>query len=68
MIAVEEKKIKDMTGEELKTLIRDTILELLDPDYGLELREDIEQELKKSLKSKKRIPAADIAEKLGFEW
>ena len=29
------KKISDMTVRELKKLIKDTVLEVIDPDYGL---------------------------------
>jgi hypothetical protein len=50
----EDKKITDMTVGELKVLIRDTVLELLDPDYGLELRPEVEEELRESLKQKER--------------
>ncbi len=64
----EDKKITDMTVGELKSLIRDTVLELLDPDFGLELRPEVEEELKASLQSKERIPVEKVAEKLGLKW
>ena len=38
------KKVSDMTVKELKTLIKDTVQELIDPDYGLELRPEVEAE------------------------
>ncbi len=57
-----------MTARELKSLIRDTIHELIDPDYGLELRPEIEEELRKSIKSKKRTTAEKVASELGLEW
>ena len=50
--AIEEKKISDMTGKELKDLIKDTVLEVVDPDYGLELRPEVVVELSESLKEK----------------
>jgi signal recognition particle GTPase len=65
---IEDKKVGDMTARELKSLIRDTIHELIDPDYGLELRPEIEEELRKSLKSKKRTPAEKVASELGLKW
>ncbi len=65
---IEEKKISDMTGKELKVLIKDTVLELIDPDSGSELRPDVEDELNKSMKSTKRIAAEDVARELGIEW
>ena len=64
----EEKKVSDMTIGELKTLIKDSIQELIDPDYGLELRPEIEEELWKSLESKERIPVEKVAEELGLKW
>ncbi len=66
--SIEEKKISDMTGKELKTLIKDTVLELIDPDYELELRTDVEEELNDSLRSTRRISAEEVAKDLGIEW
>ena len=40
------KKVGDITVRELKSLIRDSIYEVVDPDYGLELRPDVEASLK----------------------
>jgi hypothetical protein len=51
--AVKEKKIVDMTVNELQSIIRDTMHEFIDPDYGLSLRPDIENELKESRKQRK---------------
>lgn len=65
---IEEKKLSDMTGKELKTLIKDTVLELIDPDYELELRPDVENELTESMRSTKRITAEEVAKELGLEW
>ncbi|MBM4066338.1 MAG: hypothetical protein FJ266_11990 [Planctomycetes bacterium] len=62
------KKVSDMTVNELKKLIKDTVLEVIDPDYGLELRPDVEKELQESIKSKERIPVEDIAKELGLKW
>ena len=64
----EIRKVSDMNVEELKALIRDAIFEIIDPDYGLELRPEFERSLKKSLKSKKRIPAENVAKRLGLKW
>ncbi len=64
----ENKKIGDMTVGELKAIIKDTVLEALDPDYGLELRPEVEDELRKSLNSKDRIPVEKVAEELGIKW
>ena len=57
-----------MTAGELKTLIRNTVHEVIDPDYGLELKQEVEEELRKSVKSKKRTPVEKVAEDLGLKW
>ena len=62
------KKVAELTAGELKSLIQDTLCELLDPDYGLELKPEIATSLKKSLKSKKRIPVEKVAKELGLKW
>ena len=55
--AVKDKKVSDMTVKELKTLIKDTVQELIDPDYGLELRPEVEASLKESIKQKQEAKA-----------
>lgn len=66
--AIDKKKVGDMTVGELKTLIRNVVREAIDPDYGLELRPDVEKELIESLQAKERIPVEEVAEKLGLKW
>jgi hypothetical protein len=66
--AVKEKKVSDMTVKELKSLIRDTLQELIDPDYGLDLRPEVEESLKRSIRSKKRILVEKVASELGIKW
>jgi len=62
------KKISDMTVRELKKLIKDTVLEVIDPDYGLELRPEVEKELLESKKKKKKgIPLETVVKELGLE-
>jgi len=63
-----DKKVSDMTVRGLKRLIKDTVLEVIDPDYGLELRPEVEKELLESMKSKERIPVEDVAKELGLKW
>ena len=63
-----DKKVSNMTVKELKKLIKDTVLEVIDPDYGLELRPEVEKELLESMKSKERIPVEDVAKELGLKW
>ena len=66
--AVKERKVSDMTVKELKSLIRDTLQELIDPDYGLELRPEVEESLRRSMKSRKRTPVEKVASELGLKW
>ena len=58
---ISDKKISDMTVKELKKLIKDTVLEVIDPDYGLELRPEVEKELLESMKRKEKgIPLETV--------
>ena len=70
-------QIKDLTTDELKTLIRNTISETLqelldDPDWGKELKEEVKQRLSRSLKQTKAgdrsIPAEEVAKKMSLNW
>lgn len=69
--------VKDLTLEELKTLIRETVLETLeefleDPDEDQEMRPEVKQQLLDSMKrtqaGERGIPVAEVAEKLGLKW
>lgn len=64
-------KIADLSPEELKSILREVMEEkfkefLFDPDYGLELRERIEERLIDSLASKERIPLEEVKKRLGL--
>lgn len=48
------KKVEDLTVEELKELIKETIWEIIDPDYGLELKEEAINSLKESMIEKEQ--------------
>ncbi len=68
--AIEDKKISDMTVRELKELIRDTVLEAIDPDYGLELKPEVEENLRESTLDKqagKGITLDAAKKELGIE-
>ncbi len=56
-----------MTVKELKKLIKDTVLEVIDSDYGLELRPEVEKELLESMQSKERIPLETVVKELGLK-
>ena len=70
-------QVKDMTTDDLKALIRETVAETLeeyldDPDRGLEIRAEVKQRLIESRQrrqaSVRGIPAEEVAKKLGFNW
>lgn len=66
-------KVKELTIEQLKTLIEDTVEERLqeylgDPDEGLTIKDDVVQRLKAHKESKKpRIPMKQVAQKYNIE-
>ena len=69
--------VADLTIDEFRSLIKEvvtqSILELFgDPDEGLELQEDIEERLQRSLidmqANGETRPAQDVAARLGLEW
>ena len=63
-----DKKVGDMTVGELKELIKDIVQEVIDPDYGFELRPEVEAELRESLKRKEKgIPLEAVVKELGLE-
>ncbi len=68
-------KVKDLTSEELKSLIQETVeeamLELLgDPDRGLRLAEDVKKRLQRSLdhlqQEEQVIPAEEVVKRAGL--
>ncbi|MBI3753255.1 MAG: hypothetical protein HY266_04315 [Deltaproteobacteria bacterium] len=63
-------KIADLDKEEFKIfigeIIEEKLKELLDPDFGLELREEFAKRLETSIASKQRIPFEDVKKKLGM--
>ena len=74
---VTNSTVSDLTVDELRDLIREvvmqTILDLFgDPDEGLELREEIQDRLRRSLATTqsgvKMTLAQEVAAKLGLEW
>lgn len=70
-------RVADMSVEELKTLIQETVTQTLtellrDPDEELELREDFKSALQISLETVRSggntVAAEDVAAKLGLSW
>lgn len=69
-------QVKDLTTDELKALIRETVVEVLeefldDPDEGKEIRPEVKQQLIESLKrtqaGERGIPISEVAYKLGLD-
>jgi len=67
-ITTDNRKVGDLTVNELRRLIRDTIYEVVDSEFGLELLPEVEESLRESLRSKERIPVEKVAEELGLNW
>lgn len=75
-------QVTDLTVEELKLLIQDTVTETLksflssgddtDPDEGLQLRPEVVSQLQDALKrtqaGKRGTPASVVASELGIKW
>ncbi len=67
-------KVKELSVEQLKTLIQEAVEEKLqeilgDPDQGLELREEIRERIEHSLERvEQSIPIEQVAEEIGLAW
>lgn len=70
-------QVKDLTVEELKLLIQETVAETLhtlltDPDEGKSLKPEVKQQLLDSLKrtqaGEQGVSAEEVARKLGLTW
>ena len=70
-------KVKELSVEQLKALIQETVEEKLqeilgDPDQGLEVKEEVKEKINHSLTAMKHgekgIPVEQVAKELGLEW
>jgi len=61
-------KVGDLSVEELKALIKEVLLEVMDPDYGLELRPEVEKALLESLDSRERYSLEEVARELSLDY
>ena len=70
-------QVKDLTIEEFKCFIQETVTETLetllsDPDEDKQLKPEVVQELIESLQrtqgGSRGIPAEEVAKKLGLKW
>ncbi|MDO8578584.1 MAG: hypothetical protein Q7R50_05335 [Dehalococcoidales bacterium] len=66
-------KVKELSVEELKSLINDAVDNRLeerfgDPDVGLEVKPSVIDSIRKSRRSKTTIQAVEVAKRLGLKW
>ncbi|MCC5623364.1 hypothetical protein [Nostoc sp. CHAB 5715] len=70
-------QVKDMTIEELKLLIQETVAEtiqslMVDPDEGKQIKPEVKQQLLDSLQrtqsGERGISAKEVAKNLGLTW
>ncbi len=70
-------KVADMTVDELRGLVRQTVEDTLmqwlgDPDVGLELQDEVRERLRRSIEGQRggapTIPAEEVASRLGLRW
>ena len=71
-----QTKVSDLTVEEFKAIVREVVaqalLDTIDPDAGLEMREDMAAKLRQSITAVEAgadtTPAEEVAARLGLEW
>lgn len=68
-----DTEIKELSLEELKAFINETVDKRLeerlgDPDVGLEIKPEVIQRIRKSRRSKVIVPAEEVARRLGLNW
>ncbi len=70
-------QVQEMTIDQLKGLIRETVEEKLeellgDPDWSLELKDTVRERLKRSLEETERgvpgVAIEDVVKKTGLRW
>jgi hypothetical protein len=65
------QRVADLTIEEFRAIIRETVRETLlekDPDLGLELSEEVIEILSKPASKEGCITIEELAVKHGFKW
>ena len=76
-VSVGTTKVADLTIDEFRELVQEVVIQtlsemMIDPDEGLELRDDFVEELKQSIADVKAggktVPAQKVAERLGLTW
>ena len=76
-VSVGTTKVADLTIDEFREIVQEVVIQtlsemMIDPDEGLELRDDFVEELKQSIADVKAggktVPAQKVAERLGLTW
>ena len=76
-VSTEATKVADLTIDEFRELVQEVVIQtlsemMIDPDEGLELRDDFVEELKQTIADVKAggktVPAQKVAERLGLTW
>ena len=76
-VSTDATKVADLTIDEFRELVHEVVIQtlsemMIDPDEGLELRDDFVEELKQSIADVKAggktVPAQKVAERLGLTW
>ena len=70
---VTSMKVSDLTVQQLQELIRDSVedalSDVLDPDHGLELTDELRERLQRAAaRSDRGMPIEEAAKRLGLEW
>ncbi|MBM4463930.1 MAG: hypothetical protein FJ012_11510 [Chloroflexi bacterium] len=66
-------KVSEMSVEELKQFIAQVVEQKLeeilgDPDWGMELKEEVKERLRRTSEVERGIPASEIGKSLGLVW
>ncbi len=76
-VSTDATKVADLTIDEFRELVHEVVIQtlsemMIDPDEGLELRDDFVEEMKQSIADVKAggktVPAQKVAERLGLTW
>ncbi len=65
------QRVADLTIEEFRAIIRETVIEAMlekDPDAGLELSDEAIEILSQPVSEEGRITIEELAVKHGFKW
>lgn len=65
------QRIADLTVEEFRAIIRETVIEAMlekDPDAGLELSDEVIEILSQPASKEGRITIEELAAKAGLKW